>query len=468
MEASHLTWNVDCWLCGEKLGSNKVNCMQLGRTKKCKYPPCEWAHTDDKIVRLCVARATEKKEKERLDQEMLAETKKKFVNGEIDFSEPSLASGKEQEKDADVSSIRLQESRARLLAAEARSLAACDMPPTSHPPAFPDIPNCFAPAPLPTKGGLKKKVAGDADKEDDGSKKTKWSTTTRTMLYRAIQKYDPFNHADKASIWDNIAQKLFESTEKLEHNEDGDFRVYSNGKTLSVYYARARDKQKKEEASEGHSGHAGSACENPARAEERKQLSGCIEAERSAKEGLERKREAKSGYEELRKGEVNDMIINLASQHDNIKRKAVTILASKLRAAKMKKIAFEQTNKDGKYTYSADDLANVEFWKKMKTMDATLPDDPTEGECTVEKKGGAMAVAILSLTEQLSAKQVQPMNAGDFANAFYAAKRAHEAAGTFSLKDKLARVDADVVEKIISSGKGEELKNKIIDAHYLI
>ena len=82
------------------------------------------------------------------------------------------------------------------------------------------------------------------------------------MLFRCIQKYDPFNQSDKGTVWDLIAQKMFESTESLIDHQDGDMRVYSNGKSLSVYYARSRDKHKKEDA-EGHSGHAGPACDNP-------------------------------------------------------------------------------------------------------------------------------------------------------------------------------------------------------------
>jgi hypothetical protein len=455
------TWNVACWLCGELLGSNKEGCKLIGKQKKCKFPPCEWAHTDEKFVRTCVSRAAEKKEMEAAQLLELEEIRKKYESGQMNFEEPPHG--------VDVFN-------------DQRSLQAVETP---VPPPF--VLATTAPQPKPAITPRKRaKPSADGDDERDVSNvgdedgqsrpgdekstsKTKWNTLTRTMFFRCIQKFDPFNQSDKATVWDTIAQQMHESTAPLSDSCDGDFRVYSNGKTLAVYYARCRDKHKKDEA-EGHSGHAGKGADHPEREEERRQLAGCVELERAAKEGLERKREAKSGYDELRKGEVNDMIIALASQHENIKNKAVTVLASKLRQAKMRKIAFEATSKDGKYTYGADDMANFDFWKKLKAIDTELPDDPTEGACTVEKGGGKMAVAIKNLTEQLASatKQVQPMNASDFANAFYAAKRAHEMAGALSLQEKLARVDKDVADKIITSAKGEEVKNKIIDAHYFV
>ena len=384
-------------------------------------------------------------------------------------------------REAHITMEQLQQHRAQLLVTEQQTLQAAGLQPAAPPPPQPaparPKANSMNTAKAASNAAKKSKADDDAAKkgtadedEDEEKGRTRWNTLNRTTFFKCIQKYDPFNNSDKGATWDHIAQQMYESTERLKDTDDGDFRVYSNGKGLAVYYKRCKDRHKKMEA-EGQSGHAGKGDDvTPEREEERQQLAGCIEAERSAKEGLERKREAKSGYDELRKGEVNDMIIALASQHENIKNKAVTVLASKLRAAKMRKIAFEQTNKDGKYTYGADDMANFDFWKKLKAIDTDLPDDPTEGVCTVEKGGGKMAVAITHLTETLAsaAKQVQPMNASDFALAFFTAKRAHERDGALSLQEKLKRVETDVAAKVISAAKGEEVKNKIIDAHYFV
>jgi hypothetical protein len=291
------------------------------------------------------------------------------------------------------------------------------------------------------------------------------------MLFRAIQKYDPFNSADKAAAWETIAEAMGTATATLDKEADGDFRVYSSGKTLSVFYQRCRDKEKKDEA-EGHSGHAGKAQDSPAKAEERMQLAGCMEAERSAKEAGEKRREAQKGYDVLRKGEVNDMIIALAKDHENIKSKAIKVLSSKLRKAKMAKMAYEAEHKDGKYTYTPEDLANFEHWRSLKAnVDNELPDDPTESDSVglVEKRGGAMANAIVAMTDKLTAAatQFQPIDVSHFANAFYAAKRAHDAEPRRSLKEKLQIVDEDAEQGIITIAVAEQMKSKITEQHYL-
>ena len=477
--AQNRTWNVECWLCGAQLGSNKDECKKIGISKRVRYPPCIWAHTDDAIVQRCVKKAKEKREQEAAEQLELQETNRKLASGEMDFDEPGEEEGRGQPQvneplQPQVTLQQVEQHCANLRVVEQTSMEALGM----------------APAPLdtppkagaskrhtPPKAGASKRssqagnsAAAKKAKTDDGDDKgrTKWNTTNRTTLFRCIQKYDPWSAADKTSVWDTIAEQMHESTAQLK-NDEGDFQVYSNGKCLQVYYKRARNDYKDRD-DEGHSGHAGPKELSKEKKEERQQLAACIEMERCAKETVERKREAKTGYDDLRKGEVNDMIIALARDHENIRSKAVTVLASKLRAAKMRKLAYEQNNKDGKYTYGAEDMASFEYWRKLKAIDTELPDDPTEGMCTVEKAGGKMAAAITSLTQQLaaSAKNVQPLNPAEFFTAFYEAKRKQETAGTLTLAEKLERVDTDVAAKTISAAKGQEIKDKIIVAHYLV
>jgi hypothetical protein len=45
------TWNVECYVCHKKLGSNKLKCGKEG--KIVKLPPCVWAETDSQIVAKC-------------------------------------------------------------------------------------------------------------------------------------------------------------------------------------------------------------------------------------------------------------------------------------------------------------------------------------------------------------------------------------------------------------------------------
>ena len=145
-------------------------------------------------------------------------------------------------------------------------------------------------------------------------------------------------------------------------------------------YCRCRDGHKKfTEAGKDHSGGAGHG-ESDAKKEERNQLAACIDLERSAKEAGEAKREVNKCFEQLRTGEVNDMAIECAAKDAPLRIKAVKILASRLRAAKMRKLSFEQSNKGQQYTYGEADLQAFKQWQQLRQMDKELP-DPFPSEC---------------------------------------------------------------------------------------
>jgi hypothetical protein len=473
MTQSDQIWDVPCWLCGFKLGSNKANC---GKGTRCKIPPCVWAHTDDAIVRKCFSRESERQRQKEEEERQLAETAAKYANGQLSFSEDE-AEGEDEGNAPEVEDLSQRPPEATIDALlKEQELLDKD---------FQDLrqkQDAHKAATMPPPESKKRVSSGggsanakkqreekESGEEDDAGKKTKWNSMTRTMFFRCIQKRDPFSAADKGATWQLVADDMAASTESLMHTADGDFRVYSNGKTLSVLYSRLRDKFKKEEDAEPHSGHARGKEENPANKEERQQLAGCIEIEKEAKVAGEQKREVNKCYDDLRKGEVNEAIIAYAVKHGNLRTKAAKVLADRLRKLKIRKIAYEQTNKNGKYTYTAQDMEDVALWDKLKKADSTLPDDPVtaESDCAVERKGGAMANALTLLSEKLSTtSNFQPMMPSDFASAFYAAKRAHEEQGKRSLKEKLSIVDADVVEGVITAEEAKEYKKKITDAHY--
>ena len=82
------TWDVPCYVCGHKLGSNKATCGQAQAGKKAvKFPPCQWAHTDEKYVRKAMAAAAVAEEQKRKEQEDAQETMARYHAGKIDFAE---------------------------------------------------------------------------------------------------------------------------------------------------------------------------------------------------------------------------------------------------------------------------------------------------------------------------------------------------------------------------------------------
>jgi hypothetical protein len=306
------------------------------------------------------------------------------------------------------------------------------------------------------------KIEHDVTKANENTEnKTQWTHVTRTMLWRCIQKHDPFNAKAKGDQWDLIAESMIKATQNMKNEPDGDLSVYGNGRSVQMFYKRCSENLKRASAGEKHSGVAGKS-DNPAKQEENNQLSACIELERSAKEIQDTKREVNHVYDKLSKGEVNDFIVDTAIKNEKTRPKLAKVLASRLREAKMRKMAFESTNKGGTYTYSATDLENFAHWAKLKSADPDLRDD-SEIETSSAPRGGGLAAAINSMCERLpSVQALTPMSPVAFAEAFFNAKRA----SIPSLKEKLAAVDADAAEGLLNAEEVTFYKKRIKEAHY--
>jgi hypothetical protein len=475
-------WDVACFVCGHKLGSNKARCGQDGQ-KKMKRPPCVWAQSDSAIVTKCFRIVDAQKARANEEEEL----KKRIQDGTFkpNYEEPEHP----VDREAREAEAREAERRERLWSDLGEDFKLSPSPKrkgdedkqeqpaqkkarTSNQGAAPEPTSNKGAAPPPGHPSAPNAAAASAPTNDKKEMRTKWNCMTRTMLFRCIQKFDPFSSPDKAKVWETIAKEMTEATRILVDTADGDFRVYSCGKTLQVFYNRCREKHKVSEDGESHSGCAGKEEVDKSVQEERAQLAACIELERSAKEVVEQKREDKKAFDALRNGEVNDMVINLAVSNDTVRMKAVKVLASKLRAAKMRKLSWEAANKGGKYTYSEADLRDFEQWKQVKEHDGSLPDDPTDGvtsDATTSSapRGGALAASITTLLEKMPERsQYQPASPQEFASAFWTARSEHVEKTKLSLKDKLAVVDKDVADGTITAEEGAEFKAQIKTEHY--
>ena len=110
----------------------------------------------------------------------------------------------------------------------------------------------------------------------------------------------------------------------------------------------------------------------------------------------------------------------------------------------------------------------------MQQADPTLPDDPADGatsDATMAPpapRGGALASCINTLLERqaASAAQLQPASPKEFASAFWNARSEHADKTRLSLKDKLARVDADVADGSITADEAVKFKVQIKKDHY--
>ena len=297
---------------------------------------------------------------------------------------------------------------------------------------------------------------------------------TRTMFYKCIQSKDPFHtgHKDKTPAWEGIAAAMREATRHLAQTADGDLRCFANGKTLQVFYGRMKRNYKDDD--DKHSGGAGRQHEEDdpttkLKKEERAELFACMELEKSADDQIQLKRDAIKSHDFMKNGVVNDFVVECASKDDKVKPKLVKELASRLRQAKMRKLAFEGANKNGTYTYTAEDMENFRLWDKVRETDKDLPEgENIDGDIPASKKGGQLVTALQELTAQGAQlrQHFTPMSPSDFAAEFFKAKRAHAEATKLTLAQKLKVVQDDVHEGSITQDEATGIIKRIKQEHY--
>jgi hypothetical protein len=450
---SEQSWNVKCHVCGFKLGTNKQHCGQAGTGgRKVKYPPCVWAHSDDSIVRKAFAVEAEAKQKEESEETELEATRKRYAAGQISFEE-----------------VREQEEE-NVVGAGDNDLQPADDNAEGE---IEERTSCYVPgprAPSPTTARPSEPPA----KKRAGAKgsHTKWTSVTRTMLYKCIQQKDPFHAQDKGQTWQTIADAMREATQHMQATADGDLRVNSNGKTIGVFYKRMKDQHTENEDIDKHSGGTGETRaetdDDKRKKDERVQLAACIELERAAETAVTDRRTSIKCHDTMKNGIVNDAVIECAVKDEKVRSKAVKELASRLRQAKMRKMAYESQHKDGTYTYTAQDMESFKHWDTLKTHFQDMPDADEVDEGPAQKSSTQLTKALESIQAQgaIARSSFTPVAPNVFAEAFFAAKRAHVAAHVLSLKHKLEMVDKDVQEGTITAQEAEIYKKKIKEAHY--
>jgi hypothetical protein len=439
---SDVTWDVKCHVCGFKLGTNKEYCGQGGAGgRKTRNPPCVWAHTDEKIVRRAFAFAKAAADEEEEKQRELQETMAKYAQGFINFDEPEDHQHEGSVNNAD--SHQYEE--------EERTYAP---PPAASSPSRHPAPSLQEPEAKKAKSGH-----------------TKWTSTTRTMLFKCIQQKDPFHASDKGATWQIIADHMQQSTASLDDTADGDLRVVSNGKTLSVFFKRMRDAYKERDGDDKHSGGTGDkqaeTVDDKQKKDERVQLAACIELERAADVAVEDRRASIKTHDNLKNGIVNEVVINCALKDEKVRIKVVKELASRLRQAKMRKMAFESQNKDATYTYTAKDLEEFGHWEKLKKEVHDMPDlDDLDDTAPAQKAGTALAKALHDVSAQCASARATftPISPSAFAQAFFEAKKAHTQ--VLTLKQKLQVVDTDMDEGTITAEEASIYKKRIKELHY--
>ena len=463
------TYDVECYMCGQQLGTNAATCGMRSGSKRHRRPPCVWAASDNCIVQRCISEAKNKRQRAEEEREQLQE---RLRTGWVpDFSEPveeggagvaaggggAGVTGSLTEADckafADQATESIEEANALLLQLQQSE----HQPPAPPAPAAPPL--ATAPAPAAAV------ATSDRDRDRVG-KKTNWNHTNKLMLWQAIQKYDPFSAAVKKDRWQFIADQMYDSTVINKRTPDGDFCVYTDGHGISVFFTRSVERMQRETAAEGtNSGQAGATICAETRAEF-VQLQACRDLEQNAKEAQNDKRQTKNLLASLKDNEVNDALIEAAAGKEQVQLKLLKVLASRVRDAKIRASVWEQSNKGQKYTYTEADLKNVADYKTCKTRFDPNGKDATDSD-TASMRGGHMAAAIEQLAAKLpTASTFNVTSASEFATQFFEAKRRHDAQRVLTLQQKLAQVDDEFTKGNINAEEVDSYKKKIKDAHF--
>ena len=327
-----------------------------------------------------------------------------------------------------------------------------------------------------------KKGAGKRGASDG---RTKWNHTTRTLLYRAIMKFNPFSAPVKKDAWAKISEEMATATAGMNDRDKGDFRVKTDGHGLEVFYDRQIENMDKKTANEDStSGQTGA----DVTAEEKEEfglLAGCRAKEKDAALIKQRKRDVKQALEDLRNNEVNDAVRQAALSDKPVQIKLYRVLQTRVRAAKLEAATWTKNNPGlGQYAYSVANLKDIEEFQNLKdthgdltgNTDSDLAAD-TKGSDDPEAmrmKGGKVAVAIAAIAAKLpDAKMFAPPDFSLFATSFYAAKRAAEGAMPPSqapkrtLKERLAEVEENLAAEVITQKEADDFSAKIKKAFFM-
>jgi len=231
------TWNVDCYVCGKRLGFNKELCGKDAQgKKKSSRPPCVWAHTDSAIVAKCVqeqqkrtktarlAQAEAEKEKQR--EEASEQARKRLAEGwKPSFEEDNIAIGdqrtEEQKRDQMEPSVQhLNDQTEKLKKEEAAFLQ-------------PAVTQPIGAMSTSDKSDVKQADA----KANEDIKNTNWTHQSRMMLYGWVAKLNPFKAArgQAEESWNTVAARVVESTKDLTKKEG---RIELCGHALRVFLAK--------------------------------------------------------------------------------------------------------------------------------------------------------------------------------------------------------------------------------------
>jgi hypothetical protein len=257
--------------------------------------------------------------------------------------------------------------------------------------------------------------------------KTTWNHTTRTLLYNCIAKFNPFAAPVKKDAWNTVAIEMAQSTALMFDAKQGDFRVKTDGHGLEVFYARRVEEMNKKTSEEASlSGQAGAEVTKE-QALEYATLQACVAKEKDAALIKDKKRQSKSALEDIKNNKVTQAVKNAALENETVKARTFKLLQNKVRAAKLEAAVWEKQHGGlGKYSYSAAQLADIEYLSVLKRDFPEESDALPESDGVAEKKRGGVAQAIGDLIAKLPTSAPTPVDVTQFAQAFFEAKGSYQ------------------------------------------
>lgn len=509
---AHGVWDVNCYVCGKQLGSNKERCGQDG-PKRHSRPPCVWVHCDNTIYFTCQKKAAaarqaqaEKDDAYRQQQIQYAAgtlraeghsfTQGRSSSDEDDFESPTSQRKRKQQKVAtqkmkkqlNVKHVQediylLEEElydeanlhRMNGLAGPSQSpfkTGVYDAPAPATPDTAADAVEAL-PAVATSKGNSTEDGTTVVNKGADDATRTVWKHSSKMCLYGWVIKLNPYSakRGSTEEAWNEVARKCAESTKNVS-KQDG--RIDVNGHGLQVFVGNQLKAMKKIAQSEStESGQTGKMSDH-----ERKEfdlLSQIYDKKQSISAAKEIEKNEKELLDNIKAGQLGDAIYAKAVGSEPIKAAYIRELNKKRKSVQLRYEALRDANKkmseeEAIQTLSENDRAILLQYAKVKkdghvetTTDADFDDD---GRDPRDKKKATVMQSIASIASMGNSVVEAMQKPTELEAAMLQYYRTKTANREQQLDTRLERLGAARTSGMITESEYDTLRSKILAEYF--
>lgn len=513
--SSGTVWDVPCYVCGCKLGSNKVKCGQTSG-KRHSRPPCVWAESDNTIVLLCQKKDAQRRASEQEQQRIYEEQQEKYKAGTLIESGHSFTHDRSDNEDFEITPHKVSAKRAatqqitsdrqtpkkrstqRKLPTPAQLSAASDGSTTlfgdeeqnraleviqqrrrDEYDLSPERGEEGKEQPLNTneRGEEEKqehqqtKEGGEEEKEDS---RMVWRHESKMTLYGWVIKLNPFGckRGTTDAAWKEVAMKCADSTKHVS-KKNGKIDVSGHG--LQVYVGGQLKEMKKKFGEESkESGQTGKLSD--LERAEYDLLAQIYDRKREIKDSKEAEKGEKDLLDKIKADQLGEAIYHKAMQSEPVKNKYIKNLNRKRKTVQTRYEAIKSANKalndeQCLNKLPAEDRDVLVMWAKAKkdghaksgrdNSDSDSSDDDGAGKGGKKKATVVDSIANMSSVGNMMIEALSKQSPLEMQMEEYYRRKA-TAMATVTVESRLARLKSALDNNVISVDEYDAQRARII------